>query len=318
MLRVLYLPIGSQTGMVDAWNNVGVELNVYDFFSAWEHGRNKHAIAQEFITRVGTFQPDLIFMQLQLTGIIDPSVIMEARRIVPDVVIANWTGDVRGHASGEFVQISKVVDYPLISSTGQLEMYRSQGSPNVKYWQIGYDPKTLFPKHKNEFRYDVSFLGNNYGHTFPDGNLRLGVANQLRNTFGARFGLFGSGYHPPAPSVDPSEANNIYNDSICALSISNFNNVSHYFSDRLLHCLASGRPTICWYFPGCESYFVDGQEIFMVKSNKEISDIVHYCKENPEIATQIGINGYQRVVREHTFTSRIIEFLHMSNLISKV
>ncbi len=318
MLKVLYLPIGSQTGMVDAWNNVGVELNVYDFFTAWERGRNKHIIAQEFISRVSTFQPDLIFMQLQFTGLLDPGVIEDARRIVPNVVIANWTGDVRGHAISEFIQTARVVDYPLISSTGQLELYRNSGCPNVKYWQIGYDPKTCFPKNLSEFKYDISFLGNNYGPTFPDGALRYGVANHLRTSLGGRFGLFGSGYHPPAPSIDPSLANNVYNDSICTLSISNFNNVSHYFSDRLLHCLASGRPTICWYFPGCESYFVDGQEIFMVKSNKEILDIAQYLKSNPEIATQIGINGYQRAVREHTFTSRIIEFLHMSNLISKV
>lgn len=318
MLRVLYLPLGNQIGMIDAWKNVGVELNVYDFYTAWEHSRNKHAVSQEFIKRVREFQPDLIFMQLQFTGLIDPGIIMEARRIVPNVIIANWTGDVRAHAIPEFVQTARVVDYPLISSTGQLELYVNSGASNVKYWQVGYDPKACYPKHNTDFKYDISFLANNYGPTFPDGNLRYGAANHLKNSFGARFGLFGSGYHPPAPSCDPSQANEIYNQSICTLSISHFNNLSHYFSDRLLSCLASGRPTICWYFPGCESYFVDGQEIFMVKSNKEILDVVQYCKSNPDIANQIGINGYQRVVREHTFTSRIIEFLHMSNLINRV
>jgi spore maturation protein CgeB len=167
-------------------------------------------------------------------------------------------------------------------------------------------------------KYDISFLANNYGHTFPDGNLRTGVADTLRSTFGQKFGLFGTGYVPAAPTIEPIQANDIYNQSVCALSISHFNSVSHYFSDRLLHCLASGRPTITWHFPGFESYFIEGKEIFTVRSTKEIVEIVNYCKANPAIAKQVGVNGYQRVLKEHTFTSRVIELLHLTDLIHLV
>lgn len=257
-------------------------------------------------------------MQLQFTGLIDPHVIAEARRICPGVIITNWSGDVRSSAIPNFTGTASAVDYALISSTGQLDMYKQAGCSNVKYWQIGYDPKTSYPMHKTEFTYDVSFLANNYGNTFPDGPLRYSVATNLRTTFGARFGLFGSGYHPPAPMIDPSDANKVYNSSICALSISNFNNISHYFSDRLLYCMASGRPTITWHFPGVENYFIEGQEIFVARSINDVIDIVNYCRNNPEVATQVGINGYNRAVREHTFTSRIIELLHMTNLIHLV
>ena len=118
--------------------------------------------------------------------------------------------------------------------------------------------------------------------------------------------------------IDPSGANQVYNESICALSVSNFNNISHYFSDRLLYCLASGRPTITWHFPGIESYFVEGQEIFVARSVGDIVDIVNYCKANPDIANQVGKNGYLKALKEHTFTSRIIELLHMTNLIHLV
>jgi spore maturation protein CgeB len=257
-------------------------------------------------------------MQLQFTGLIDASVLMEARRLSPGVVISNWTGDVRASTQSNFTGVASAIDHSLISSTGQLDMYKQSGCDNVKYWQIGYDPKTSYPTNKSSFKYDVSFLGNNYGHTFPDGHLRVSIAETLRATFGSRFGLYGSGYAPAAPMVDPSNANSIYNDSVCALSISNFNNVSHYFSDRLLYCMASGRPTISWHFPGYESYFIEGKEIFIARSAKEVIDIVSYCKANPEIAKQVGMNGYQRVFKEHTFTSRVIELLHMTNLIHLV
>ncbi|MGI0058533.1 MAG: glycosyltransferase family protein [Nitrosotalea sp.] len=314
-LKVLYLPIGSQTGTVEAWRQVGVELEIYDFHGVWERTHSKAIVAQEFLHKVRKFQPHLIHMQLQFTGLINDHVIAEARASCPGVVITNWSGDVRAEAIASFANLGSVLDYTLISSTGQLQMYKQTGSPNVKYWQIGYDPKVNYPLNKTNFKYDVSFLANNYGHTFPDGGLRMSVATALRAAFGSRFGLFGSGYSPPAPRVNPEEAIGVYNDSVCALSISNFNNVSHYFSDRLLHCMASGRPTISWHFPGYESYFTDRQDIFIAHSPQEIIDIVNYCKANPDMANQVGINGYQKVLKEHTFTSRVIELLHMTNLI---
>lgn len=318
MIKVLYLPIGSQPGMVEAFEAVGAQLEVFDFYGLWERTRSKGTISSEFLNKVRKLQPDLIHMQLQFTGLIDASVIAEARKICPGVVITNWTGDVRASAQSQFTGISSAVDYSLISSTGQLEMYKKSGCHNVKYWQIGYDPKVNYPTNQESHKYDVSFLGNNYGHTFPDGSLRTNVSDTLRSIFGTRFGVFGSGYIPAAPVVEPRRANEIYNQSICTLSVSHFNNVSHYFSDRLLHCLASGRPTISWHFPGYESYFIEGKEIFIAKSAKEIVDIVNYCKANPAIAKQVGMNGYQRVLKEHTFTSRVIELLHMTNLIHLV
>ena len=318
MLKVLYLPIGSQTGTVTAWEQAGVKLDVYDFHGVWDRTHSKGAVSHEFLTKVKNFQPNLIHMQLQFTGLLDASVLEEARKLSPGVVLTNWTGDVRAQAQDNFIKVSNVMDYSLISSTGQLEMYKRAGCNNVRYWQIGYDPKVSYPTYNDAFKYDVSFLGNNYGPTFPDGHIRLGAADTLRAAFGTKFGLFGSGYVPGAPLVDPSNANSIYNDSVCALSISNFNNVSHYFSDRLLYCMASGRPTISWHFPGYESYFIEGKEIFIARSVKEVIDIVNYCKSNPDIAKQVGMNGYQRVLKEHTFTSRIIELLHMTNLIHLV
>ncbi len=318
MLKVLYLPIGWQTGTIEAWLNIGVELEVYDYHGAWDHTHNRATVSQQFLDKVKKFQPQLIHMQLQLTDLINSSILDEARRICPGVVITNWSGDVRNNAVPNFVNVAGAIDHALISSSGQLDMYRQAGCRNIKYWQIGYDPKTSYPLNYTEFKYDVSFLGNNYGNTFPDGGLRVSVATALKNQFGSKFGLFGSGYTPPVPQVDPKNANEIYNNSVCALSISNYNSISHYFSDRLLYCMASGRPTISWHFPGFESYFVEGQEIFIARSINDISEIVNYCKKNPDIAKQIGVNGYQKALREHTYTSRVIELLHMTNLIHLV
>jgi len=313
MLKVLYLPLGEQPGTVDGFKNVGVDLQVYNFWGHWEATKNRIAVENEFLTKVRQFQPHLIHMQLQFTGVLSANVLNEARAACPGVIMTNWSGDCRAHAMSEFTQVGNAVDYSLISSTGQLEMYRNAGCKNIKYWQIGYDPKVNFPKNNQDFQYDAVFIGNNYGNTFPDGHIRTGAVSFLNGAL-SRFKAFGTGYGQGISAIDMKQTNDIYNQTICPISISNFNNVSHYFSDRLLYCVASGRPTISWYFPGCESYFVEGSEIFYARSNSDIVNIVNYCKENPEVAKQIGINGHKRVLREHTFTSRIIELLNITKL----
>lgn len=314
-VKVLYLSLGEQPGMVEAFKNVGVKLEVFDFYTKWlNSSRNHNVIANEFLKRVKDLQPNLIHMQLQFTGLINTGTITEARRLSPGVVITNWSGDVRATAIPDFVTTGNVVDYSLISSTGQLDMYARAGCKNIKYWQIGFDPKINHPLGKTEFKYDVSFLGNNYGNNFPDGNLRLSIVTHLRSNGGIKFGLFGSGYGPAAPSIEPSRCNEVYNDSMCTLSVSNFNNIAHYFSDRFLHCVASGRPTISWYFPGIEDYFKPDEEIFVAKSVNDILNIIDRCKADMDMAKNVGMNGSNRALRENTFTSRILELLNITKM----
>lgn len=313
MLKVLYLPLGSQTSTANAFREVGCQLEICDFWGIWERTKSKIAVEDDFMTKVRQFQPHLIHMQLQFTGVLDSRILIEARKACPGVVITNWSGDCRDHAIHDFTKVGGAVDFSLISGTGQLDMYRTAGCSSIKYWQIGYDPTVNYPLNYNEFQYDAVFIGNNYGNTFPDGELRTAAVRACQNAID-RFAVFGTGYGSNVSAIDMRQCNEIYNRSVCPISISNFNNVSHYFSDRLLYCIASGRPTISWYFPGCESYFVEGSEIFYARSNSDIVDIVRFCKSNPEIAKQVGINGHKRVSKEHTFTSRIIELLNITNL----
>jgi spore maturation protein CgeB len=314
MLKVLYLPLGEQASTEEAFRNVGVQLEVCDFWGIWERTKSKVMVEQDFLNKVRVFQPNLIHMQLQFTGVIESNVLAEARKLCPNVVITNWSGDCRATAMGDFTKVGNAVDYSLISSTGQLEMYKAAGCKNIRYWQIGYDPKNHYPLNYTDFQHDAVFIGNNYGNTFPDGQLRTSAVTFL-DTALERFAAFGSGYsNPRIKPISPKQVNEVYNKSICAVSISNFNNVAHYFSDRLLYCIASGRPTVSWYFPGCESYFVEGSEIFYARNNMELADAIKYCKANPEIAKQVGINGHKRVLRSHTFTSRVIELLHITKL----
>jgi hypothetical protein len=254
-------------------------------------------------------------MQLQMTNIISPNSIKIARqKLNKKCIFTNWSGDVRNHASNEMIEISKVVDHSFISSVGQLDLYKNSGAKNVKYWQIGYDDKLFYPLNKKEFKYDLVFAGNAYSkNTFADSKKRTDMVIQLKNYFKDKFAIFGSGYNidlgQKISSLSFKDVNEVYNDSRCILSISNYNDISHYFSDRLLICLASGRPTISYRFPDYETYFSNNSDILIAHSVDDIINQVENCKKNPKFADKIGHNGAAKVKAEHTYKSRVVELL---------
>jgi len=317
MLKVLYLPIGDQQGTVDGFLNLGCDLLVYDFWT-YSKTQNKNKTNEKFIEHVHKYNPDLIHMQLQLTDIITNDTLKQIRKIVPGVVITNWSGDIRSKPSKPFISTSNFVDFSLLSNVGQIEIYKKEGCKNVRYWQIGYDPKRYFPKNNKNFKYDVSFVGNVYKE-FPDAKLRLSAATVLKKKYGNRFGLFGYGYgNIKTSSCSLYETNDVYNDSLCVLSISNFNDVSHYFSDRFLLCLASGRPLIAYRFPSCECYVGHMYNALIANQINDIIPIVEFCIKNIDEANKIGQNGHLTALMYHSFTSRIMELLTFTNLIVKL
>jgi CheY-like chemotaxis protein len=317
-MKVLYLPLGNQPGTVQAFKNLGVDLEVFDFWSFHEEHPFNDVVSNKFLEFVERHKPNWIHMQLQMTGMLSVQVLNRAREISPGVIITNWSGDVRIQPSMEFVSISHGCDYSLISNVGQLELYAKTGCKNVRYWQTGYWHEMFYPQNKTEFTYDVAFLANMYPHSlFPDASLRYQIASRLRDTFGPKAALFGTGYPPNwgIHHAGPDKINDIYNDSLCVLSVSNFNDISHYFSDRLPIAMASGRPCLCWNFPGCESYFAHGSDLIIIHNIPDMLDQICLLKQNPDYANTLGRNEAMKVRAEHTFNSKITELAKMIGII---
>jgi len=309
-MRVLYLPLGDQPGTEKAFRNIGMDLTSFNFWDYYQSNPNNNALNQKFLEYVDSCKPQWIHMQLQMTGLLSTEILNRARQISPGVIISNWSGDVRKNPSMDFISISHACDYSLISNRGQLEVHSRTGCKNVRYLQTGYDPEMFYPTNQTDFKYDVVFLANMYPNTlFPDATLRYQIASKLRETFGHRAGLFGTGY-PSQWNIQHTQVkdiNDIYNSSRCVLSVSNFNDIEHYFSDRLLIAMGSGRPALCWSFPGYQSYFAHGSDLIIVRNISEMVDQINLLKENSEYANEVGIKGGMKVKAEHTFTSRIME-----------
>jgi len=318
MVKVVYLPVNGaveQTGMYDAFKQAGVQLTIFDYYRMFINKKNKAEIKKSFLNTIKQTQPDLLHMQLQFFDIIDSSDLINAKKESPHTIITDWTGDIVKDVPWTFAEHSKGTDISLISSVGQLELYKKHCFGDVRYWQIGYNPKLYFPKKNTQFKYDISFVASKYrDNIYPDAALRTKIVGYLNKELGSSFGLFGNrwGGHK---SVAQSKVNDIYNDSFAVLSVNNFNDVEFYFSDRLLMAMASGRPVISYRFPGWDSYFSHMKNIIIVYSKEEILEKLKWLKDNKEAANKIGMAGHDIVFREHTYFCRTLELLKMVGLL---
>jgi spore maturation protein CgeB len=322
MAKVMYLPLRfgdvQLEGVCDAFIENDCQLEVFDYFKESKESSTRLA-RQKLINKAEEFKPDLLHLQIQHTNIIDAATVLEIKKRCPKTIITNINVDARNYVQDTYRQIAVYADFNFICSTGQLELYKSVLGKDVYFWQIGYDPKLYHPlPTKDSYEFDVVFIANNnVTENYPGQPEREKTCQILRNTFGGRFGLFGNGWPSRLQSrggIDQKKVNEYYNKANVCLSVSHFNNISHYFSDRLLMCMASGRPTISLTFPHWQSYFADHCDLVITNTIEDLVPKIKWLVENPDIANHIGQQGAAKVYAEHTYFSRIKELLEVIGL----
>jgi len=308
--KVLYLPLGKQAGTINAFNKYNVDLKVFEYMDFIDAN-------ERLLQEVKDFKPDLIHMQLQYTHKISSQTLSKIKTEFPKTIITNWSGDVRVPVPSYFTNIGKVVDYNLICNSGQIDYCNKQsGNQKTQYWQIGHPENLMSPKLKPNKDFVVSYVGNYYKQEFPGSVDRINFCNKFKQKYDARFALYGNGWPHNLRShgvIAPINVGDVYCNSICVVSISNFNDIADYFSDRLLMCLASGRPTITLYFPNVEKYIKHKQNGIIVRTPEEAIREIDWLVSNPAQADEIGKNGAYTLLEEHTFVHRIQELLKITN-----
>lgn len=320
MKKVLYLPLNYgdvvQSGMYDAFKENNILLEVFDYFAVFHSNNSKDKTRSDLLVKCLTFRPDILHMQIQHTDIIDAATIKIIKDKLPNIIIINWTGDVRNYVPDTYKSVAKYSDINLISSTGQIDMFEKEIGKKIGYLQIGHNPKLYYPTESNAFDYNITFTANyNPIENYPGTNDRVSAVKLLDAAFGKRFGMFGIGWNRVInrriTQCLQYDINKIYQKSFCLLSISHYNNISDYFSDRLLMCLASGRPTISLRFPNCENYFVHNEDIIYVDSIYEIKSAVDRLLADKELANKIGRSGYEKVSKNYTYKHMVAKLLNI-------
>lgn len=317
--RVLVVPLNyshHQSGQIGAFETIFGRENVreYCFWSRHRDGLSPEAISHELYSEAVQFKPDWIWMQLQDSRVILPRVIENIRRALPDTLITHWMGDVREVVSDYLSELCKATHATLISSVGQIDLYRAAGAKQAAYVQIGLDPEDVWPDHRwtvPEYMTvpDVVFCGGYYGQAFPAGSRqRLAAIRALQDAFGDQFGVFGSGWPDDVRVIGLSHVKqqaHIYRRARCVISINHFNEIERYYSDRFLIALASGRPVVARRVPGIELEFENNAECYFWLTNEELVEHVRFVLENPSHAEHVGRNGRRTAIANHTWEARL-------------
>jgi len=284
----------------------------------------KPTVNGEFLRAAVAAKPDWVWLQLQDTEIITADTLAKLRQALPKAVITHWTGDCRPQVSAYLSSICKATDITLVSSTGQLPMFRAAGAPRAEYCQIGLDFEEDvlgIPDWTPPFRVPAAvFIGNYYEKAFQKGTEERRVAIEALVKAGIDVGVVGTGWPkgiPVAGRCGVKQQHHVWKRAKVCLNINHFNDIERYYSDRQLIAMASGRPVVCARVPGLEEEFRDGRECRMFPSlmtppesaNAQLVEFVKGLLDNPERSNQMGHAGRLCVVSKHTWFNRFTELL---------
>lgn len=268
------------------------------------------------------FRPDWIWAQLQETNVVSADTLREAKRICPTARVTHWTGDCRQEVSPYLSSICEATDTTLISSVGQLPMFRAAGAKDARYMQIGVDweedvlglPEWIPPFKVPE----VVFCGGFYGDKFPGTKDRLDCIRALQDD-GIDVGVVGPGWPGDINMVGQctvKQQHHVYRRAKVVLSINHFNDIENYYSDRHLIAMASGTPVVAKSIPGLWEDFDVVQELapFVVAEDPVVmvKEVERLLKKDPWLRSSMGRRARQEIMKNHTW------FARFSKLISEI
>lgn len=328
---VLLLPLNYdhvQHGMIQGFRQAfGTDaVTMFDFMCAKHRPlgpatRTVDQVDKDFVEYVGQRKPDLVFMQLQDSGVIAAGAIDEARLASPATVFAHWTGDYRPQVSAYLASICSATDITFASSVGQLPAFVDAGAREATYLQIGldWDEDVLgLPAWTPPFTVpDIVFCGSHYANSpWPIGTAQRLEAIRTLQGAGFDIGVVGTGWPSDIRVVGTCTAkqqHHVYTRAKVVLSVSHANDVDRYFSDRLLIAMASGTPVVSFEFPGMDDEFsVEGDDaeselVPRFSTPAQLLDIMTELRANEDWRQMLGIEQRAFVRATASWFSRIVE-----------
>lgn len=304
-MKVLHIGLNFEynTTMIKAIKSLGeyCSLDWRKIFSI----KGKTIMEQYILDTVKSYKPNFIFMQIQRGGIITPEIISRILKIVPGVIIFNWTGDVSISLDEWYFDVAKLSDniHTGFSDAESVLILKSKGIKNVYHIQIGFEETIMSCKPDDEFGNDIVFLSNFYKH-FPMAELKKKTSDLLAEKYGDKFTLYGNGWGGKTVMVKMTKAPAIYKGSKIAIGINNIANY-HYTSDRLFNVMASGCFYLVNYYDGIERDFENKKHLVWWKTTDELIEHIDYYLSNNSERIEIAKQGYNEVWKNHRWKNRI-------------
>lgn len=255
------------------------------------------------------FKPDIVFMQIQAPNIITHSVC----KIMKDsgAFIINWTGDKRQEVPQWMIDLAPYVSLTSFSNMDDVNTMRSLGFKS-EYLEIGYDPEIYKPEGEALNMPEIVFMGNNYGRGyFPMSGFRIDMVDFLRQEYGNRFGVYGSGWAYGNGNFNHSqyEEAKAYRGAKIAINCSHFDSLN-YNSDRLLRILGSGVHCVSYNHKGMFDTYKHGLSYF--NDFNELKKTIDFNLDPKNKAYTLGWVGNDFVKNTFTFKHQVENIIKLA------
>jgi glycosyltransferase involved in cell wall biosynthesis len=282
--------------------------SISTYYEEYSFENNLRQAVEAYRTANGKF--DVIFLHIQRDGVIpvDRTKLMHSS----GVKIYNFTGDVRQPIPKWYYDLAPYVT-TLFSNLHDAEVFNSRGF-KAHYFQVGYNEHyyntNMSPNPKAP---EIVFMGNNYGKTFPLGELRKQMVDGLRKRYGKRFDVFGSGWgHSKNLNQMQIEEARIYRGCKIAINLSHFD-LKRYSSDRLFRILACGTFCLSHRYKEIDKEFTDGEDLVCFDNLNHLYELIDKYLELPEERSRIAANGNIKCEREFTWGARMKQLVDIIN-----
>lgn len=284
-LRILYVPneagdfrqIGfrrpfanlKQAGLVEECAVFSLQWRVLRGGDPEEHRR-------ELISRIRTFQPNIILMQhLGVTGLTDNH--FRAMRKVCDFQLIYHEGDPYSRFKHPLPRAAKAAgraaDVVFTVGAGDFAgNFRRSGARNVQWAPSAFEPERFQQKdvaESGQKSHDVVIVANRNRPRYrglPNWKARIAFVEHLQERFGDRLAIYGKGWTGVGAMgpVDFSEQDNAIRSGWVSANWDHFAREANYFSNRLPISLASGSIHATTRHAGYDSIFPSDSSRFLI------------------------------------------------------
>lgn len=262
----------------------------------------------ESVRLFNELKPDIVFMQIQSEGIINKSTCEYFK--IHGAFVINWTGDKRQEVPQWMVDLAPYVSLTSFSNMDDVIAMRLLGFKS-EYLEIGYDPEIYKPEGEALQMPEIVFMGNNYGRGyFPMSGFRIDMVDFLRQEYGNRFGVYGSGWSYGNGNFNHSqyEEAKAYRGAKIAINCSHFDSLN-YNSDRLLRILGSGVCCLSYEHTGMKDTYLDSVHYFnyFIELKKQIDFLLNNTLDRMEASK--AANDF--VKNTFTFKHQVINLINL-------
>lgn len=281
----------------------------YDFIRWTDYQKKPEQLRELILTKCREESYSLVFFHVQTPHIIIPETIHQIRALSKNnPLIVNWTGDVRKPLPSWYIELGRTLDISLFSNEVDMMVARSNGI-NAEYLQIGFDTEFFSPGKAEKKWPEIVFLGNHYADMFPLSDMRYKMVVYLKQLYGDRFGVYGSGWkHLGTENLmnDLQAEADCYRGCKVAINLSHFD-YERYTSDRMFRLMGSGAFCLSHNYRKIDKDFIPGKHLVTWRDFMQLRQQIDYYLKNEQLRETIAEAGSSLVHAQHTWNYRLKE-----------